>query len=62
MEPPQNPGRINGDFDTYWAFDLAQEHRRIHQARYHHPPTAQPDQQVPATEPTQPTLYAQAAA
>ena len=26
----------NGDFDAYWAFHLAQEHRRIHQARYQH--------------------------
>jgi hypothetical protein len=24
----------NGDFDTYWAFHLAQEHHRVHQARY----------------------------
>jgi hypothetical protein len=27
----------NGDFDTYWAFHCAQEHRRVHQARYQHP-------------------------
>lgn len=26
----------NGDFDAYWTFHLAQEHRRIHQARYQH--------------------------
>jgi hypothetical protein len=24
----------NGDFDAYWAFHLAQEHHRVHQARY----------------------------
>jgi hypothetical protein len=24
----------NGDFETYWAWHLAQEHRRIHQSRY----------------------------
>jgi hypothetical protein len=24
----------NGDLDTYWAFHLAQEHQRIHKARY----------------------------
>jgi len=29
----------NGDLPAYWAFHLAQEHRRIHQARYQHPPT-----------------------
>jgi len=28
----------NGDFDTYWRFHLAQEHRRVHQARYKAPP------------------------
>jgi hypothetical protein len=28
----------NGDFPTYWRFHLAQEHRRVHQARYQHPP------------------------
>jgi hypothetical protein len=28
----------NGDLDTYWRFHRAQEHRRIHQARYQHPP------------------------
>jgi hypothetical protein len=27
----------NGDFDTYWRFHRAQEHRRVHQARYQHP-------------------------
>ncbi len=27
----------NGDFDAYWAFHRAQEHRRVHQARYQHP-------------------------
>ena len=27
----------NGDFDAYWTFHLAQEHQRIHQARYQHP-------------------------
>jgi hypothetical protein len=27
----------NGDFDTYWAFHRAHEHRRVHQARYQHP-------------------------
>ncbi|MCA1700449.1 MAG: ISKra4 family transposase [Actinobacteria bacterium] len=26
--------RANGDFDDYWAFHLAQEHRRVHQSRY----------------------------
>jgi hypothetical protein len=31
--------RTNGDFDTYWRFHLVQEHRRVHQARYQHPPT-----------------------
>jgi hypothetical protein len=24
----------NGDFDAYWAFHLAQEHHRVHQARH----------------------------
>jgi hypothetical protein len=24
----------NGDFDTYWAFHLQQEHQRVHQSRY----------------------------
>jgi hypothetical protein len=24
----------NGDFDAYWRFHLAQEHRRVHQTRY----------------------------
>ncbi len=28
----------NGDFPAYWAFHRAQEHRRVHQARYQHPP------------------------
>src|SRR6266498_2988570 len=28
----------NGDLDAYWRFHRAQEHRRIHQARYQHPP------------------------
>ncbi|HZD69721.1 MAG TPA: ISKra4 family transposase [Actinomycetes bacterium] len=28
----------NGDFPAYWRFHLAQEHRRVHQARYQHPP------------------------
>jgi hypothetical protein len=28
----------NRDFPAYWAFHLAQEHRRVHQARYQHPP------------------------
>jgi hypothetical protein len=28
----------NADFPAYWAFHLAQEHQRIHQARYQHPP------------------------
>ena len=28
----------NGDFDRYWRFHLAQEHQRVHQARYQHPP------------------------
>jgi glutathione-independent formaldehyde dehydrogenase len=28
----------NGDFDRYWRFHLAQEHRRVHQARSQHPP------------------------
>ena len=27
----------NGDFPAYWRFHLAQEHRRVHQARYQHP-------------------------
>src|SRR5215203_4154326 len=26
--------RSNGDFDTYWAYHLAQERQRVHQARY----------------------------
>jgi hypothetical protein len=29
----------NGDFPTYWRYHRAQEHRRVHQARYQHPPT-----------------------
>jgi len=29
----------NGDLPAYWAFHLTQEHRRVHQARYQHPPT-----------------------
>jgi hypothetical protein len=28
----------NGDFDAYWRYHLAQEHRRVHHARYQHPP------------------------
>lgn len=28
----------NGDFDAYWAFHLAQEHRRVHEERYRPPP------------------------
>src|SRR5680860_958138 len=24
----------NGDFETYWAWHLAQERRRVHQSRY----------------------------
>ena len=24
----------NGDFDQYWTFHLAQEHRRVHASRY----------------------------
>ena len=28
----------NGDFDAYWQFHTRQEHRRVHQARYQHPP------------------------
>jgi hypothetical protein len=28
----------NGDFPAYWRFHLAQEHQRVHQARYQHPP------------------------
>jgi hypothetical protein len=28
----------NGDLDAYWRFHLLQEHRRVHQARYQHPP------------------------
>jgi hypothetical protein len=27
----------NGDFPAYWRFHRAQEHRRVHQARYQHP-------------------------
>jgi len=27
-----------GDLDAYWRFHRAQEHRRIHQARYQQPP------------------------
>jgi hypothetical protein len=27
----------NGDFPGYWRYHLAQEHRRVHQARYQHP-------------------------
>lgn len=26
--------RANGDFDQYWAWHLAQEHKRVHQSRY----------------------------
>ena len=26
--------RSNGDLDTYWAFHLDHEHRRVHQTRY----------------------------
>ncbi len=26
--------RSNGDFEDYWAYHLAQEQRRIHEARY----------------------------
>lgn len=26
--------RINGDFDSYWAYHLAQEQRRVHESRY----------------------------
>ena len=26
--------RSNGDFDTYWAYHLAQERHRIHESRY----------------------------
>jgi hypothetical protein len=28
----------NGDFPAYWRFHCAQEHRRVHQARYQQPP------------------------
>src|SRR6266498_1871963 len=28
----------NGDLDSYWRFHRAQDRRRIHQARYQHPP------------------------
>jgi hypothetical protein len=28
----------NGDFPTYWRYHVRQEHRRVHQARYQHPP------------------------
>lgn len=28
----------NGDLPAYWAFHLAQEHHRVHQTRYQHPP------------------------
>ena len=28
----------NGDFDRYWRYHLREEHRRVHQARYQHPP------------------------
>jgi hypothetical protein len=28
----------NGDLDAYWQFHTRQEHRRVHQARYQHPP------------------------
>jgi hypothetical protein len=27
--------KANRDFDAYWQYHLAQEHRHIHQARYH---------------------------
>lgn len=26
----------NDDFDAYWRYHLAQEHRRVHQSRYAH--------------------------
>jgi hypothetical protein len=26
--------RANGDFDAYWTYHLAQEHRRVHEERY----------------------------
>jgi Uncharacterised protein family (UPF0236) len=26
--------KANGDFDSYWRFHLAQEHKRVHEARY----------------------------
>ena len=26
--------RCNGDWDTYWAYHLAQERRRVHESRY----------------------------
>lgn len=26
--------RSNGDFNTYWAYHLAQEQQRVHEARY----------------------------
>jgi hypothetical protein len=29
----------NGDLNAYWRFHLTQEHRRVHQPRYQHPPT-----------------------
>ena len=28
--------RCNNDLDAYWSFHLAQEHQRVHQARYTH--------------------------
>ena len=35
--------RANGDFDGYWLYHLAQEHRRVHEDRYagHRVPLAQ---------------------
>ena len=26
--------RSNGDFEAYWRFHLAEEHRRVHRSRY----------------------------
>jgi hypothetical protein len=28
----------NGDFNTYWSYHVHQQHQRVHQARYQHPP------------------------
>jgi hypothetical protein len=28
--------KASGDFDTYWQFQLAKEHARVHQSRYAH--------------------------